>query len=224
MRTRAIILKKQATNEHDQLVTCYTEEFGKLTAIAKSVLKPHSIQAMHLDLVNLVDFELLNGRAMPIITGAQAEEIYPALKNDLPAIAAAYFFSEAVDCLFFEQQKDEETWNFLTSLLKELNLSASRGKNIDGILKAWQVEFLNILGYYPNLNECSFCTSPIDGRVAVYSVSTKGAVCQDCFLGGCGGIVIRNGELFTRPVLSAIFESLAERKLNSLSLINTVIK
>ena len=64
MKTRAIVLKKQNTNEYDQLVTCYTEEFGKLTAIAKSVLKPSSIQAMHLDLFNLVDFELVSGRVL----------------------------------------------------------------------------------------------------------------------------------------------------------------
>ena len=57
MVTKAIIIKKQNTNEYDQWVTCYTEEFGKLKTVAKSILKPSSIQALHLDVFNLVEFE-----------------------------------------------------------------------------------------------------------------------------------------------------------------------
>src|SRR3989344_801170 len=137
MRTRAIILKKQNANEYDQLVSCYTEELGKVTAIAKSVLKPNSIQAMHLDLFNLVDFDLINGRAMPIITGTQAEQTYLNLKKDLPRLASAYFFAEVADRLFFEYQKDEELWNFFNALLEELN---SEQVNVGEFLKTRQVE------------------------------------------------------------------------------------
>ena len=96
MRNKAIIIKKQNTNEYDQFVTCYTQEFGKLTAIAKSVLKPSSIQAMHLDTLNLVEFELINGKAMPIIAGAQSENSYRDMKNSIPSLAVAHFFSEII--------------------------------------------------------------------------------------------------------------------------------
>ena len=155
MRTRAIILKKQATNEYDQSVTCYTEEFGKVTAIAKSVLKPSSIQAMHLDIFNLVDFELISGRGTPIITGAQAEETFTGLKNNLSSLAMAYFFTETADRLFFDYQRDDELWYFFHSLLGELDHKDRLCLNKDGLcdlLKDKQVQFLNILGYAPNFN------------------------------------------------------------------------
>ena len=225
MRTRAIILKKQNTNEYDQLVTCYTEEFGKVTAVAKSVLKPNSIQAMHLDIFNLVDFELLNGRATPIITGAQAEKTYSNLKNNLACLAIGYFFAEIADKLFFEYQKDEEIWNFLTSLVEELDYKGHLCKDaLCSLLKDKQVEFFNLLGYAPNLDECTFCSAKINGSLTTYSIEARGAICQDCFLSGQRGIILKNGDWQNSTVLEALFEGLVEKKLNSLIFLNFVLK
>ncbi|OGM99606.1 MAG: DNA repair protein RecO [Candidatus Yanofskybacteria bacterium RIFCSPHIGHO2_01_FULL_39_8b] len=224
MKTRAIILKKQNINEYDQLVICYTEEFGKITAIAKSVLKPSSIQAMHLDIFNLVDFELVAGSAswrMPIITGAQAEAVCSNLKSNLNHVAVAYFFAETIDKLFFEYQKDKRLWDFLSSLLVELDSDSDDPKEF---LKSKQMEFLNILGYTFNLNDCSFCSALTGGKLVAYSIETKGAICQDCFLGGRQGIVLKGGVWQSPEVIGALFESLAEKKLYSLNFLDFVIR
>ncbi|MDP3792611.1 MAG: DNA repair protein RecO [bacterium] len=227
MRTKAIILKKQNTNEYDQLVTCYTEEFGKVVAIAKSVLKPSSIQAMHLDLFNLVEFEFVSGRGMPIITGAQAEETYANLKNNLLNLAMAYFFAETIDKLAFEYQKDEELWQFLTTLMVELNDNYKRASFVlqkmpfCSFLKNKRLEFLDILGYAPNLKECVFC---LGSELMAYNTQVKGAVCKDCFLNGQEGIVVKNNDFLSESVLGSIFESLAEKKIASLNLLNSVLK
>ena len=147
MRTKAIIIKKQNTNEYDQFVTCYTQEFGKLTAIAKSVLKQSSIQAMHLDVLNLVEFELINGRAMPIIAGAQSENSYRELKNSIPSLAVAHFFSEVIDKMVPELEKDDQLWNFMVDLLDKLN----RFEPSLTFLRQKQFTLLGLLGYSPEI-------------------------------------------------------------------------
>lgn len=220
MRTRAIILKKQNTNEYDQLVTCYTEEFGKVTAVAKSVLKPSSIQAMHLDVFNLVDFELLNGRATPIITGAQAEKTFPNLKNNLASLAIGYFFAETADRLFFDYQRDDELWCFFNALLTDLDTNPVNNAEF---LKNKQVAFLNILGYAPNFNECAFCSSSLGGELMAYSIEVRGGVCKNCFLSGQRGIVLKNNNWQTLSVIGALFEGLTEHRIHSLSFIRSVI-
>lgn len=217
MKTQAIILKKQNTNEYDQLVTCYTEEFGKITAIAKSILKPSSIQAMHLDLFNLVEFDLISGRGMPIITGAQAEATHPNLKNHLPCLTTAYFFAEVADKIFFEYQKDETMWNFLYNLLVELD---SRPTDLNNFIKSKQMELLNILGYAPNLSECAFCSGRSEGRLMAYSVEVKGIICHNCFLNGKRGVVLKDGIWHSPEIVGSIFENLAEKKIYSLKLIS----
>ena len=147
MRTRAIIIKKQNTNEYDQFVTCYTQELGKLTAIAKSILKPTSVQSMHLDVLNLVEFELINGKAMPIIAGAQSENSYRDLKNSVPAFAVAHFFSEVIDKMVPEMEKDEELWDFVTDLFDKLN----KFEPSLTFLRQKQFDLLGLLGYSPEV-------------------------------------------------------------------------
>ena len=223
MQTRAIILKKQNTNEYDQLVTCYTEEFGKVTAIAKSVLKPSSVQAMHLDLFNLVEFDLVSGRGMPIVTGAQAEQTYSGLKNNLLNLAVAYFFTETIDKMAFEYQRDNELWNFLIPLFQNLNRQDlfKQVLPVSAYLKTKQLEFLSILGYAPNLSDCIFCSG---SELIAYNTQVRGVVCKTCFLNGQEGIVVKDKDFLSEPVLDSIFESLVERKLYSLSFINSVLK
>ena len=121
MRTKAIIIKKQPTNEYDELITCYTQEFGKLTAVAKSVLKGSSMQAMHLDNFNLVDFELINGRSIPIIAAAQSENSFRNIKSSLPTLAVAQFFMDVLDKMVFDLQKDESLWEFMIDVLEKLD-------------------------------------------------------------------------------------------------------
>jgi len=221
LRTKAIILKKQNTGEYDQLVICYTQEFGKVLAIAKSILKPNSIQAMHLDVFNLVGFELINGRATPIIAGAQAENLFGGIKSDLVRLSAAYLFTEIIDKLAFEYQKDESLWDFLLTTLDKLDVGQNYLKEF---IRERQVEFLNILGYAPNLNDCAFCgRSNLVGSVA-YNAQARGIVCKDCFLGGQGGIVIKDKDWLSGSVLDNIFESLAERKINSLNLVRSMLQ
>ena len=147
MRTRAIIIKKQNTNEYDQFVTCYTQEFGKLTAIAKSILKHGSIQAMHLDILNLVEFELINGKAMPIIAGAQSENSYRDLKDSIPSLAVAHFFTEIIDKMVPELEKDEKLWDFMADLFDKLN----RFEPSLTFLRQKQFALLGLLGYSPEV-------------------------------------------------------------------------
>ncbi len=147
MRMRAIIIKKQNTNEYDQFVTCYTQELGKLTAIAKSILKPSSVQAMHLDVLNLVEFELINGKAMPIIAGAQSENSYRDLKDSVPSLAVAYFFSEVIDKMVPELEKDEQLWKFMADLFDKLN----RFEPSLTFLRQKQFALLGLLGYSPEV-------------------------------------------------------------------------
>ncbi len=221
MRTRAVILKKQNTNEYDQLITCYTEEFGKLTAVAKGVLKSGSIQAMHLNVFNLVDFELVNGRAMSIITGTQAENTYPTLKNRLASLATGYFFIEVVDKLFFDYQKDNEIWNFLLELLEDLNKDSP---SFDEILKTKKGQLVSILGYAPNISQCAFCLNGNQAELIAYSVHARGVVCQNCFLSGQEAIVIKGRNFGSDFIAETIIESIMERKINSSNFLKTVLE
>ena len=145
MQTKAIILRKQVTREYDQHIICYTQEVGKLTAVAKSSLKGTSTQGRHLDVLNLVSFDVINGRSVPIITGAQNEDTFPHVRSSLPHLAVAYFFLEVIDRIAYEHQKDDRLWNFLSSTLRELDW-VDRPMLME-FFREKQTDFLHTLGY-----------------------------------------------------------------------------
>ena len=181
---------------------------------------------MHLDVFNLVEFELINGRSTPIITGAQAENTYTNLKDNLPAMAIVYFFAEVIDKNAFEYQEDEELWNFLVGTLNDLNYKGDPCSYKLDFLKIKQLEFLNILGYAPNLKECVFCLgSELSGlELIAYNTQARGVICRACFLNGQEGIVVKNDDFLSNFVLGSIFESLAEKKIYSLKFINSMLE
>src|SRR3989344_9437463 len=237
MLTKAIIIKKQNTNEYDQLITCYTKELGKITAIAKSILKPGSVQAMHLDVLNLVEFDLVDGRAMPIITGAQGENFYARMKNFLPALAAGYFLAEVLDKMFFEEEKDVELWNFAADFLNRLEAEPERAT---AILRSGQAPLLKLLGYFPMLEKCVFCSAEMKNtdRLAL-SLEMGGLLCQNCFLRGFRGVFLKKEDWaalisapFTndgasnkgRSVLDGLFEYTFDIRFQSLDFFYQVVR
>lgn len=151
----AIILKKIPVREFDELVVCYTKDFGKATYVAKSSLRPTSKQGSHLDILNHTFFSLVQKNGMPIITSAHNLNSFKELKKSLPGMALTSLILEVFDRFVFEQDPDEKLWEFLLNRVSYLNL-ASR-KPID--IRLWQDIFiktqkdvLGILGYDQSLN------------------------------------------------------------------------
>lgn len=240
MKTKALILKKVNTNEYDQLVTCYTQELGKITASAKSILKPGSIQAMHLDILNLVDFELISGNHTPIITGAQVENTYFGIKNSAKALSVAFILAEYIEKITFDNMQDEQLWNMLIGAFERLN---SNPADFIHILRNGQTMLLDTMGYYPNLRECVVCLSSdlsqTDGaNCTAFNLELGGIVCRDCFLRGSNGVLVKEDDIKmikgisssyngSRSLLDVIFEHTAGKKLDSLDFfyqLNAVVK
>ncbi|KKR23292.1 MAG: repair protein RecO protein [Candidatus Yanofskybacteria bacterium GW2011_GWD2_39_48] len=234
MRTKAIVIKKQNTNEYDQLVTCYTEELGKVVAIAKSILKKTSLQSMHLDVLNLVEFDLIEGRAWPIIASAQSEDTYIPIKNSIKKFNVAGFFLDIVDKIIFENERDSDMWLFLISNFKELK--EAKEEDILNIFRKRQAEFLNISGYTPKIDNCSVCLTKenldceIDHEWAL-NFDMGGLICRNCYLQTNRGILLTSSDLkilrqasladnyIAKTSLDMIFENITGRRLNSLGFI-----
>ena len=140
MRHQAIILKKQPLREDDELVMCYTRDFGKQRYQAKSSVLASSKQGTHLDVLNLIEFNLIEGKHHAIIASAAASNTFPRLKSSLPALAAAFFLLECFDKLVFENDHDPKLWRFLLDELTQLD---AENEDIAGIQK----RFLSVMGH-----------------------------------------------------------------------------
>ena len=153
MRTLALVLKKTPIREYDELITCYTELFGKRVFQAKSILRPTSKQAPHVGVFNLLDCSTVSSSngGWPIMTSAMALQTYPSLKSNLAALASGYFFLEVIDMAIFENQPDLDLWKFILSELGRLEKLATKNasENVNWLanLRGRQSELAALLGY-----------------------------------------------------------------------------
>lgn len=139
-RHQAIILKKLPLREDDELVMCYTREFGKQRYQAKSSVLSSSKQGGHLDVLNHVEFNLIDGNRHPIIASAAAISTFPGIKRSLPALGAAFVLLECFDRLVFENQEDHRLWRFLLDELRQLEVGTVEISEI-------QERFSSVMGH-----------------------------------------------------------------------------
>ncbi|HEY4484537.1 MAG TPA: DNA repair protein RecO [Candidatus Paceibacterota bacterium] len=147
MLYKGIVIKKVDNGEYNQLVTLYTKDFGKVTAVAKSIKKPSSRQAPHLDVLNLVDFLLVLGKNYPIITSAQSVETFAGIKSSLSKSAVALFILETFNNLIYDHEKDSALWSFALSFLDQLENRVLNFSEVKDYLVGTQKELINLLGY-----------------------------------------------------------------------------
>ncbi len=236
MRTKAIVIRKMPVNEYDQIVTLYSEDFGTMRAMARGICRPTSVQSMHLELLNAVEFEVIHGKALPIISSAMMSRQHLGVKNSLCKLAAVQFFTEVLDKIAFENEKDVHLWEFLNMMLTDFD-SAPEGELLP-LFRKHQAGFLKVLGYAPQTERCVVCSAdPLAGPEKMVALSTElgGVMCPECFLAGGRGIMFDKADLgllngkgtvsaSKHSTLDTFFEYTVGRKISSLGFLYQVLE
>src|SRR5690606_7475011 len=95
--TSGIVLRRRDYKEFDRLYTLYTEDYGKIEAIARGSRKITSKLAGHLEPMSYSSFMLATGRAFDVLATSVRISSFKFPHNDLLAFALANYFFEAVD-------------------------------------------------------------------------------------------------------------------------------
>jgi len=120
----AIILKKQAFGEADEIITFFTREAGKVRGLAKSVKLAKSKLQNNLQNLTLVDVSLAGQGQLPKIIAAEAKQTFTGLRHNLDSLKRAFYASELVLRFTPDGQKDETLFALLLEFLECLDAGA----------------------------------------------------------------------------------------------------
>jgi len=95
-KTHAIVLKRINLGEADKILTLYTPNLGKLSAIAKGVRRPKSKMGGHLELLTHCSLMLARGQNLDIITQSETISSFLPLRDDLWRSSLALYAAELV--------------------------------------------------------------------------------------------------------------------------------
>ncbi len=175
-QTEAIIIKKTKLGEADRILTLYTPHLGKIQAVAKGVRRPRSKMAGHLELLTHSLISLARGRNLDIITGGQTINSFLLLKNDLLLTSCGLYVSELINQFTAEHIENYPLFQLMLETMQQL----CQAKNKELVLRYFELQLLDKVGYRPQLRECVSCHLPLTPVINSFCPGVGGMLCTDC--------------------------------------------
>jgi DNA repair protein RecO (recombination protein O) len=211
-QTEAIVIKKTKLGEADTILTFFTPRLGKIQGFAKSLRKPGSKMAGHLELLNHSTVSLARGRNIATVTGAQAINSFLPLRNDLWLSSCGLYVVELVHQFTAEHQENEALFQLTLDTLDRLG----RDENKELVLRFFEVNILECAGYRPQLRECVICHKTLALDINYFSPAVGGLLCPACNLDQPFSYPLSvNAQKFLRLLQDEDYASAARVKLES---------
>jgi DNA repair protein RecO (recombination protein O) len=182
-KTEAIIIKKTRLGEADRILTMYTPHLGKIQAVAKGVRQPKSKMSGHLELLTYSMVSLARGRNLATVTGSQTINGFLDIKSDLELTSYALYIIELVNQFTEDGIEDYPLFKMLVDALEKL----STEKNRELVLRYFEVQLLDNLGYRPQLKQCVSCRTQLKPQINQFCPGAGGMLCPSCSRTGSFG-------------------------------------
>ena len=181
-QTQGFILKKENRGEADQIFTIYTKDFGKLEILGKAIRKISSKLRSGAETFYLSEIEFIQGKTYKTLTDAILVEKFKNLRKDLKRLPIAYKISEILDNLVRGQEADEKIWHLLNETFNKLNnCQIVKLSSCQLLYYYFLWSLLSILGYKPELYNCSLCQKKLIPEKLYFNPKEGGIICQNCF-------------------------------------------
>jgi DNA repair protein RecO (recombination protein O) len=197
LSTSAILLRRIEFGDYDLIVTLFTREAGKTSAIAKSAKKSVKRFPGVLEPFSRLDVVLAQGRGkgMPVLQEAALDNPFFKIREDIIKTAYASYWSELICLWMAEGEPQEQLYRLMLHVLAELNQGTTP---VEVLSILFQMRFLSLAGFRPNFDHCHTCKTCLDQirHASVVSDPPKGGIaCPMCGTPANGGLRISKGTL-----------------------------
>ncbi|GAB4159226.1 MAG: DNA repair protein RecO [Planctomycetaceae bacterium] len=173
------MIRQADWSESSRVVTFFTRDFGKISAVAKGVRRLKSSFEAAIDLLTQcrIVFIRKGTGSLDILTEAQLLSRFSPNQRDLSSLYGGYYVAELLDG--FIQVYDSHPHLYDASLLT-LNSLQHHG-HVSRTILQFELVVLREIGLLPTLEECVVCgTSTQQGGPFVFWVSQGGFLCRTC--------------------------------------------
>lgn len=200
-KTRAIVLRLVDFSESSSVVTLFTEDFGKVGALAKGAKRPKGPFEGALDLLALIRIVFLHksSESLDLLTEAKLERRFRSAERALPRLYAGYYVAELLNELTDAGDPHRELFHAADAAL----LALDQGEPISETVVAFELVALREAGHAPSLAQCVACGTPVQatGRVP-FGMTAGGVLCNECRPGRRGVVSVSGGVIAALETLS----------------------
>lgn len=186
--SQVLIIKSQDYGEADKLVTVFSEQQGKVRAIARGIKKPKSSLRACIQPFchSLVSFH--HGRELDLITQGRLLNFFGNSREDLERTLYSIYIMELLDKSLMDRMPLPELFKFTLHILENINECGIRPL----LIRCFEMRLAIYLGYLPVLDHCVSCGTKAD--LGGFSLADGGMICRECAKASEAGIILLSGE------------------------------
>jgi DNA repair protein RecO (recombination protein O) len=179
-KTEAVVLRSFRLGEADRVLHLYTEDRGRIGAVAKGVRRVKSRFGGRLEPLSRVKLVLHEGRSdLCTITAADTVHAHATLRERRATIERATDACDAVLRLFDAAEPNRPAYNLLCHELALLDADTDLATLAQAL--AFRVKLLLAAGFVPELAGCAACGER--EHLGAFSAAAGGVVCPGCEAG-----------------------------------------
>jgi DNA repair protein RecO (recombination protein O) len=178
-KTEAIVIRQADFSETSRVVTFFTRDYGKISAIAKGArrLKGPFEAALDLLAVCRIVFVRKSSSSLDILTEAQLLSRFTPNGKNLASLYCGYYVAELLSSLSEEYDSHPVWYEEAVHTLNQL----SESPNPLELILRFQLTTLREIGQLPDFDRCLKCDVPVThDQSYVFWVSQGGLLCQTC--------------------------------------------
>jgi DNA repair protein RecO (recombination protein O) len=182
----AILLRKIEYGDYDYIITLLSEKTGKISVIAKNAKKSIKRFQGSLDLFSFMNVQVLfpkkKKNALPVLFNVDLIDPFEEIRTDVEKTGYASYWMEIINFYLEEQKAQPALFKLLLFSLDALN-SGLISKQVINLL--FQIRFMSISGFTPDLKKCGICRMSIDEtkisqRKVIFDIENGRLVCNEC--------------------------------------------
>lgn len=178
-KSDALVLRLADFSESSRVVTLFTREFGKVSALAKGAKRLKGPFESALDLLSRVRVVFIrkSSDSLDLLTEAQLLARFQPRPRELMSLYGGYYVAELLDGLTEPHDPHPHLFDAAAATLERL------GGPLDLRLSIlwFEAQLLREIGHFPDFEACLHCGRPADLAPGVrHWVSQGGLVCRDC--------------------------------------------
>lgn len=179
-KTEGVVLRSIRFGEADRVLHLYTEQRGRVGAVAKGVRRVRSRFGGRLEPLFRVALVLHEGKGdLCTVTAAETVHAHPELRERRESLGRATQACEAVLKVLDSSEPNRPAYNLLCRQLALLNARSEAATRAQGL--AFRMKLLLAAGFVPELGACATCGER--DHLGAFSAAAGGVVCPGCEAG-----------------------------------------
>lgn len=177
--TVAIVLRVVEFSETSLIVTLWTRDFGRISAVAKGARRAKGPFEGSLDLLSVCRVVVIrkSSDALDLLTEAKLQRRFRGAQKSLERTYAGYYIAEMLRLLTDEHDPHIDLYDLTIRTLQQIDGTG----DVATALAHFDAQALQLLGHAPGTDRCTSCGHSVEAtpRIA-FGLESGGIVCASC--------------------------------------------